>query len=66
MIFYAAIYYKGLILFEEIRLIDAHIFSKYVIRQSVRQATKGRNVKITKHDFLGYRGLILFCEVSSF
>ena len=36
-----------------IRLIDAHLFYEYFVRQSVGKATKGRNVKIKKHDFLG-------------
>ena len=36
----------------KIRLIDAHLFYEYLVRQSVCQATKGRNVKIKKHDFL--------------
>ena len=35
------------------RLIDAHLFYKYLVRQSVGQATKGRTVEIKKHDFLG-------------
>ncbi len=29
-----------------------HLFCKYIVRQSVGKATKGRNVKIKKHDFL--------------
>ncbi len=37
----------------KIRLIDAHLFQEYFVRQSVRQATKGRNVKIKEHEFLG-------------
>ncbi len=39
----------------KIRLFDAHIFYDYFDRQSVGQATKDRNVKIKKYDFLvGY------------
>ena len=34
--------------FVKIRLIDAHLFYECFVRQS----TKGRNVKIKKHDFL--------------
>ncbi len=34
-------------------LIDAHLLYKYFVRQSVGWATKGRNVKTKKHDFLG-------------
>ncbi len=45
----------------EIRLIDAHIFYKHFVRQSVGQNTKGRNVKLKKYD----RGLILFCVDSA-
>ena len=35
-----------------IPLIYEHIFYKYFVCQSTSQATKGRNVKILKHDFL--------------
>ncbi len=37
----------------KIRLINAHLFYEYFVRQTVGQATKGRNVKIKKNDFLG-------------
>ena len=36
-----------------IPLIYEHLFYKYLVRLSVSQATKGRNVKIWKNDFLG-------------
>ncbi len=59
MIFSAAIKDRGLnLFFVKIRLINAHLLHEYFVRQSVGQASKGRNVKIKKHDFLG---LILFC-----
>ena len=34
--------------FVKIRLVDAHLFYELYVRQSVRQATNGRNVKIQK------------------
>ncbi len=39
--------------FVQIPLINKHLFCKYFVHQSVGKATKGRNVKIKKHDFLG-------------
>ena len=41
--------------FEKSCPFDAHLFYEYLARQSVGQATKGKNVEIKKHDFLvGY------------
>ncbi len=34
----------------KILLIDAHLFYEYLVRQSIGQATKGRNVKIKRLD----------------
>ena len=51
--------------------INEHLFCKYFVRQSVGQATKGRNIKIKKHDFLDgcldrdFRSDSCFCEDSS-
>ena len=54
----------------KIRLNDAHLLYDYLVRQSAFQATKGKNVKIKKHEFLsGYLREVtdsFFCEDSSY
>ena len=64
MIFLAAIYNKGLIFFVKIRLIDAHLFYEYFVRQYVRQATKSINVFIQTRHFLEWNNNShdTFCE----
>ena len=42
-----------LFFFVKSSLIGTHLFYEYLVRQSVCQATKGRNVEIKKHSFLG-------------
>ena len=53
MIFSASIQYRELIFSVQIPAIYEHLFRKYVVRQSVSQATKGIILKTQKCELIG-------------